>query len=75
MNKYTKPTISLLPLTSSTISASSCVVKGNDLDDLKEMLKLMGVTDISKAFGISEGCIFTVDAYCKFTSSIQVFNS
>ena len=74
MNKYTKPTISLLPLNTSTISASSCVVKGNALDELKAMLEIMNVP-ANQAFGLGEGCEFTVEAYCKFTSSIQVFNS
>ena len=74
MNKYTKPTISLLPLNTSTISASSCIVKGDALTELKAMLELMGVPE-NQAFGLGEACGFTVEGYCKFTSSIQVFNS
>ncbi len=76
MNKYTKPTISLLTLNAATAAASSCSTSTADANEIRLILESMGY-DMSKAFGIYETCeeeVFFED-YCKFSSSIQVFNS
>lgn len=74
MNKYTKPTISLLSLNATSSAASSCSVSGVDLDEVYAMLEIMGIPK-DNAFGMGEDCAIPVETYCKFTSTIQVFNS
>ncbi len=76
MNKYIKPTISLLSLNTTSGAASSCSTSKADATELMDLLKAMGYSD-TNAFGMVEGCKepVLIDDYCKFTSSIQVFFS
>ncbi|MBQ9850838.1 MAG: hypothetical protein IJO36_09080 [Clostridia bacterium] len=76
MNKYIKPTISLVASGTTTASASSCSTSTSDAKQIKDILISMGY-DINQAFGFMEPCEQQVafEDYCKFTSSIQIFFS
>lgn len=76
MSKYTKPTISLISLNSTSAVASSCTSSTADAELVKEILVSMGY-DPSKAFSSYEPCSepFDFEDYCKFTSGVQVFFS
>ncbi len=81
MNKYTKPTLSLLAVATNTGSTSSCSTGTAEAKELLDMLEIMGVPD-SETFNSSEGCSAGVDyfddkfvSYCKFSGAIQVFCS
>lgn len=76
MNKYIKPTISLVASGTTTASASSCSTSTTDAEEIKNILISMGY-DINQAFGFMEDCEEQVmfEDYCKFTSSIQIFFS
>ena len=78
MSKYIKPTISLVGNTGiATASASSCSASTADAKLVEQILKDMGFSDVSQAFGTLENCAIPIDieGYCKFSSSIQVFFS
>lgn len=78
MNKYIKPTISLVSNGGiATASASSCSSSTADAQLVESILNGMGYTDVSAAFGTHEQCEIPVDieGYCKFSSAIQVFFS
>lgn len=76
MSNYIKPTITLLNATTTTSATSSCSTSTTDAKELMEMLKDMGY-NTENAFGVVESCteMVTIDDYCKFSSSIQVFFS
>ena len=76
MNKYMKPTITLVASGTASGIASSCSTSAEDAKEIKDILISMGY-DINQAFGMKEGCTepVTFEDYCKFTSSIQVFYS
>ena len=81
MNKYTKPTLSLLAVATNTGSTSSCATGTVEGKEVLEMLEMMGVPQ-NQAFNSSENCTFPVDGvdsgfvnYCKFSGAVQVFYS
>ncbi len=76
MNKYIKPTISLVASGTSSAAASSCSTSTTDAEEIKKILISMGY-DINEAFSAMESCVQPVmfEDYCKFTSSIQIFFS
>lgn len=76
MNKYVKPTISLLSAGTNTRSTSSCTTSTPDAKEIMDILISMGY-DQNSAFGPFEGCSEPVmfEDYCKFTSVIQIFYS
>lgn len=75
MNKYIKPTITLLNAGTTTAAASNCSTSTTDANRVLEMLEEMGY-DKSKAFATGE-CESPVvwEDYCKFSSGIQIFFS
>ena len=80
MNKYTKPTLSLLAVATNGGSTSSCATGTDEAKELMAFLKDMGLQDSS--FNSSEGCDTPADmfdpsfsSYCKFSGAIQVFYS
>lgn len=76
MNKYIKPTITLLNAGTTTAAASSCSTSTTEAKEIEAMLKDMGYTS-ENAFSATEPCSepVVIEDYCKFTSSIQVFFS
>ncbi len=76
MNKYVKPTISLLSSTANSKFPTSCNTSKEDADMVLDVLASMGINP-DNVFGLTEGCQepFMFEDYCKFTSSIQVFLS
>ena len=76
MSKYSKPTISLITLNSSSAVASSCTSSTADAELVKEILVSMGY-DPANAFSSYEPCSepFDFEDYCKFSSGVQVFFS
>lgn len=76
MNKYVKPTISLLSSGANTRATSSCTTSKEDARDFLAMLESMNINP-DAAFGMIEGCQEPImfEEYCKFTSSIQIFFS
>lgn len=75
MSNYSKPTLSLIALSSSSVPAN-CANSTADAKEILEILKDMGY-DLDKAFGSTEHCEQEVmfDDYCKFSSTIRVFTS
>lgn len=76
MNKYVKPTISLLSAGANTRATSSCTTSKEDAKEFLGILESMGVNP-DTAFGTIEGCREPIlfEDYCKFTSTIQIFFS
>ena len=76
MNKYVKPTISLLSAGANTRATSSCTTSKEDAREFLAMLESMNI-DLDTAFGTIEGCQKPImfEDYCKFTSGIQIFFS
>ena len=76
MSKYTKPTISLISLNSTSAVASSCTSSSADAELVKEILISMGY-NYENAFSSYEPCSepFDFEDYCKFSSGVQVFFS
>ncbi len=76
MNKYVKPTISLLSAGTNTGATSSCTTSTPDAKEIMDMLITMGY-DKDNAFAPFESCSepVMIEDYCKFTSTIQIFFS
>jgi len=76
MNKYVKPTISLLSAGTNTRATSSCTTSTADAKEIMDILISMGI-DKDTAFAPVEGCgsMVPIEDYCKFTSTIQIFFS
>ena len=76
MSNYIKPTISLVASRTSGGAASSCSTSTTDAKEIKDILVSMGY-NLDYAFNAVEGCTEPVmfEEYCKFSSSITVFNS
>ena len=74
MNKYIKPTISLLSTEGLSNLPTSCATSGNAAKDVLDLIKDMGVSP-EMVFGVAESCMVSFDDYCKFTYAIQVFLS
>ncbi len=76
MNKYIKPTITLLNSGTASAAASTCSTSTTDATGVLEILEEMGYNH-ENAFAPTESCPDPIDweNYCKFTSGIQIFFS
>lgn len=75
MNKYIKPTITLLNAGTTTAAASTCSTSTTDANAVLDILEEMGYNK-DQAFepgACNEPVVW--EDYCKFSSGIQIFNS
>ena len=67
MNLYIKPSAMFITASGTVATGMSCSTTREDAELLAEIL---GITDLSKAFAVTETCEdqYDIEEYCKFTS-------
>ena len=67
MNLYIKPSAMFITASGTGVAGMSCSTSREDAELLAEIL---GITDLSKAFAVTETCEdqYDIEEYCKFTS-------
>lgn len=67
MNLYIKPSAMFITASGTGATGMSCSTSREDAELLAEIL---GITDLSKAFAVTETCEdqYDIEEYCKFTS-------
>ena len=65
MAQYVKPGIKFVTLNVASVAAGNCK------EDLKLICEVFGITNIDRAFSITENCeeAYPIEEYCKFTSA------
>ncbi len=67
MNLYIKPSAMFITASGTGVAGTTCSTSREDAELLAEIL---GITDLSKAFSVTETCEdqYDIEEYCKFTS-------